>query len=1268
MQFIANGPDIPEPLLQTHEEGRVVFFCGAGISYPAGLPGFKGLVDEIYRRLSTTLNSIEKNAYDRGDFDATLSHLERRLPEQRSAMLMALAEALQPELQREGALETHCALLELARNRKETLHLVTTNFDRVFDAAAKHLGQAVRYFSAPMLPVPKCSRWNGLVYLHGLLTDPVEKSELDRLVVTSGDFGRAYLTERWAARFVSELFRNYVVCFVGYSLGDPVLRYMMDALAADRMVGERTPQTYALVDCIPGHEKDRNDEWKAKGISSPILYQVPAGSTDHSALHRTLKAWAETYRDGALGKERIVVEHALSRPSGSTQQDEYVGRMLWALADKTGLPAKRFATFNPAPSLDWLKVFSENRCRHDDLARYGVPPHAETDDRLAFSLLHRPAPYTLAPFMALVSDGPGESAWDSVMEHLARWLVRHLNDPNLILWLAERGGALHDSFSYLINQALDKLARLEREGDTAELENIRANAPNAIPGSLTRTLWRLLLTGRVKPKRLRPGLYDWETRLKRDGMTATLRLELRELLAPKIVLAQPFRWDDTAEETDEEPLHMRQLVNWQLTLTAEHVRSFFRERRSEGLAAALDDFQTLLRDALDLRRELGDDDDRHDRSSLALPSISPHPQNGYHLPDWVALIELLRDAWTQIRARDPRRAARIAQGWFDLPYVTFKRLALFAARHDGCIASEQWVKWLLADDAWWLWSTETQRETMRLLVLQGRNLSRETLTALEAAILAGPPRNMYRGGIASERWTSLVNHSVWLHLAKLREGSVVLQKTASEHFDRLSDAYPEWRLASDERDEFSVWMSGTGDSGSEADRHVNRAPRRRQDLVEWLKRAPEHSPYDEDDGWDEICCTRFFLSLSVLRDLAREDRWLEKRWRTALQAWSKDDRARRSWQYAASLVKRMPDTLIKENMHSMTWWLESVSESIACHETTFLELCRRILAMPHRDDADTNRPVESAINHPVGHVTEALFNLWFRRKPSDNDRLPCDIEPLFTRLCDVGVAPFRNGRVLLASRLIALFRVDRPWTERHLLPLFDWSQNATEAKAAWEGFLWSLRIYHPLLGAFKQDFLSTVHHYEELGEHRQRFAAFLTLAALNPSEDYTPEDFQNTFRALPGSGLEEAAQTLVEVLESSGEQRENYWRNHILPFWRQIWPKYGDRISDSIAKSLARLCVAAREEFPSALSMFRGWLRPIEQPDLVVLRLQESDLASRFPGAALDLLDLLLSDRSRIFPDELNQCLDSIGNTSPELRRDPKHRRLSELVRRQGAS
>jgi hypothetical protein len=389
MQFVTDGPDIPDALLQAHEEGRVVFFCGAGISYPAGLPGFKGLVEQIYRLNGTALSDIEREAFERGQFDATLDLLERRLPGQRLAVRRALAQALKPNLRRKGAVDTQAALLRLARSREGSQRLVTTNFDRIFHVAAKRTGQVFQDYAAPMLPIPKNSRWNGLVYLHGLLPEKLDETALNRLVVTSGDFGLAYLTERWAARFVSELFRNYVVCFVGYSINDPVLRYMMDALAADRMQGEVTPQAWALGDCEPGQEHRKTIEWEAKGVN-PILYNVPAGTFNHSALHQTLHAWAETYRDGVQGKEAIVVKHALTRPQESTQQDNFVGRMLWALSDKSGLPAKRFADLNPVTSLDWLlESFAQENFGHSDLSRFGVPPRDTVDSKLRFSLIRR---------------------------------------------------------------------------------------------------------------------------------------------------------------------------------------------------------------------------------------------------------------------------------------------------------------------------------------------------------------------------------------------------------------------------------------------------------------------------------------------------------------------------------------------------------------------------------------------------------------------------------------------------------------------------------------------------------------------------------------------------------------------------------------------------------------------------------------------------------------------------------------------------------------
>ncbi len=1276
MQLITNGPDIPDALLQAHEEGRVVFFCGAGISYPAGLPDFKGLVEEIYRKNGTNLSDseIEKAAFDLKQYDATLDLLERRLPGQRLAVRHALSETLKPKLRRKAAIDTHAALLRLARTREGTLRLVTTNFDRIFQVAAKRTGQAFQAYAAPMLPIPKNSRWDGLVYLHGLLPEKTDGTALNRLVVTSGDFGLAYLTERWAARFVSELFRNYVVCFIGYSINDPVLRYMMDALAVDRMQGEVTPQAWALGECEPGNEHRKTVEWKAKGVS-PILYTVSGVDDAHTLLHQTLHAWAEIYRDGVQGKEAIVVKHALARPQDSTLQDDFVGRMLWALSHKSGLPAKRFANLNPVPPLDWLfEAFSEERFQHIDLARFGVHPREEVDSKLRFSLIRRPASYDQATPMMLASGGSHVSNWDEVMFHLARWLVRHLDDPKLIIWISERGGQLHERWQSLIEKELDYFHLLKLEGKTSELDEILLHAPNAIPSPLMLTLWRLLLSGRVRSSWRDYDLYRWSARFKRDGLTTTIRLELRELLAPKVTLKKPFRWGSNKSKSTDKPIRMGDLVDWELVLTTDHVHSALPSLADQhwctSLPLLLDDFQQLLLDALDLLKELGAANGRNDQSHWDMPSISPHWQNRkFH--DWVNLIELLRDSWLAIRVTECARATQIAQNWFEFPYPTFKRLAIFAASQDGCVMPEKWVDWLLTDDAWWLWSTDTGREVFRLLVLQGKTLTVATQDRLETAILKGPPIEMSEHILEPDHRQKWIDRSVWLHLVKLNSSGVKLGKLATVRLEKISKTYPDWQLAKYERDEFSQWMSGTGDPDYEASRDVDIAPRKRRDLVQWLKKPipAQHAFYE--DTWRDVCQTRFFHSWAALYDLARIDMWPADRWREALSAWSEKGLVLRSWQHCAPLVQSMPNDLLQKIAHELTWWMEAASKSINCHQEILLDLCQRVLALPLeagigttiiRNGIEIYDPVGTAINHSVGHVTQALINLWFKQNPNDNDLIPIKIKPIFSSLCDLKVDQFRHGRVILGSRLIAFFRVDRAWTEQNLLPLFDWS-NPIEAKAVWEGFFWSPRLYQPLLSAFKFQLLDCANHYAELGEHRRQFVAFFTYIALGPTEGYTVDDFRSAINTFSKEALEESAQTLSQALEGSDDQREDYWKNRAYPFWQQIWPKSRDLTTPRIAESLTRLAIAARNEFPAALAAVNDWLEPIQHPHFVVHLLFESGLCKRFPNEALTLLNSVIADSPWALP-ELGQCLNEIAYSAPKIVHDVRYLRLSELLRR----
>ena len=606
MQFVKGGPNIPERLLQAHEDGKVVFFCGAGISYPAGLKGFHGLVKQLYSRLEISPDPVQRVAIKEKRYDIAVGLLEQKLVGKRQTVRETLAEILKPDTSSPNATATHRALLTLGRSRQQRTRIITTNFDRLFEHVIAEDSLSVRRFEAPLLPVPK-NRWDGLVYLHGLIPEDPAGNALDDLVVSSGDFGRAYLTERWAAHFVSELLRDFVVCFVGYSIDDPVLRYMMDGLAAGRLLGEFPEEMYAFGSYPKGKETPQANEWKAKNVT-PILYPKYGR---HTYLHKTLRAWADTYRDGTRGKERVVVEYAAARPDTATRHDDFVSRMLWALSDPSGLPAKRFADLDPVPSLDWLNPLSEDRFGHAELLSFGIPPKATVDDTLGFSMTRRPPPYDLAPRMALAHLDADESHHDEVMWQLIRWLIRHLNNPGLLLWLTRQGTKPHANLTRLLEHRLDELGDLEHRGEQETLTRIRINAPDAVPDPRMRTLWALLMAGRVRLAKhdFSRDLYTWRKRFERDGLTTILRLELRDMLTPRVSLRKPLWAGLDSDEDDERPPHIRQLVDWDIVLSTNHVHIALREFRNSDRWAAdlpklLSDFTQLLRDALDLMREL----------------------------------------------------------------------------------------------------------------------------------------------------------------------------------------------------------------------------------------------------------------------------------------------------------------------------------------------------------------------------------------------------------------------------------------------------------------------------------------------------------------------------------------------------------------------------------------------------------------------------------------------------------------------------------------
>src|SRR3954464_10430528 len=110
MRFFANGPSIPADLIEQRRQGTVIFFCGAGISLPAGLPDFRGLTAKIISKLNA---EKAKNAFDDNEsFDRVFNLLIREFgsPEINRQIYHSLKTPRKPHLQH------HRTILDLSRN------------------------------------------------------------------------------------------------------------------------------------------------------------------------------------------------------------------------------------------------------------------------------------------------------------------------------------------------------------------------------------------------------------------------------------------------------------------------------------------------------------------------------------------------------------------------------------------------------------------------------------------------------------------------------------------------------------------------------------------------------------------------------------------------------------------------------------------------------------------------------------------------------------------------------------------------------------------------------------------------------------------------------------------------------------------------------------------------------------------------------------------------------------------------------------------------
>jgi len=674
-----------------------------------------------------------------------------------------------------------------------------------------------------------------------------------------------------------------------------------------------------------------------------------------------------------------------------------------------------------------------------------------------------------------------------------------------------------------------------------------------------------------------------------------------------------------------------------------------------------------LIEALDILKELGEANELEDRSHWYLSSIAPHTQNE-HAAEWTLLIELCRDAWLSTTDVTPALARLEALRWGELRYPLFRRLQLFAASQAALFTTDEAISILVRDDCWWLWSAETKREALRLIASLAAGLSFPDQRRLCDAILHEPPVGLFRPDIEAESRRRAVDQERWLRLAKYRASGGILTSDAEAEFVRLTNIFPERTVEDDERDEFSSWVSSAewvGGNYIPATEPLRSDPLK---LAEYLATKSTSVAWREDD-WAQTCRDAPDRAIEALLILAKDDIWRVDVWRVALQVFAEETYVHRSWDALSPVLVNADQETLADLGNSVSRWLATCAKSISVGIESIIPLTNKLLDVfkGEKISSDDDR-VFRAINHPVGHCVQGVLNWWYRQELRDHQELPASMSEILVKIMNPAVHVFRYGRMVLAANVLALFRVDPAWTIIHVIPTFDWTKDAEEARSAWEGFLLAPRLYRPLLAALRTSFLATAAHYRKIRKYAHQYAALLTLVGLELFEPFKAEEIQYTTSLLPVEGLHTVTTTLVRALQDADDRKVEYWANRVKPYLRSIWPKDIVLYDDRVRVNLGRVCIAADGAFPEALEIIGPWLARVSNTHLLTIELEKSGLCNRFPDQSLRLLDLMLGE-TETFPDEhALRCLQEIGQAKPMLKDLDSFNRIRHYFMRLGKS
>jgi len=1280
MRFLADGPSIPDALLTARDEGRVVFFCGAGVSRAcAGLSDFFGLADEVVSMLAVRADSPVRevlvlarslkgpaNVGGLISADRIFGLLEREFDV--VDIEAAVAKALRPK--DSVNLSAHKILLKLAKTQDGKTRLVTTNFDRLFSDCDPSLKQ----WYPPRLPSPsRPDEMDGITHLHGLANEAYDGAAADGFILSSADFGRAYLSEGWATSFIREILERYVVVFIGYSADDPPVQYLLEAL---KKKGQRLSNVYAFQ---AGETSAAIGMWIHKGVEA-----IPfSPENNYQALWKTLEAWTDRAASPDTWQQDLI-ELAQKGPTALVPHE----RGMVAHLVSTRIGAEKFASAEPPPPAEWLCVFDPSRRyatakapitadeadqAKDPFQLYGIdsdaPPSKVKSENNSQANAQIPEKawdafaLTRLDLLALQT-GRQPSMRGTSFAHqttlapriwqLGAWIAK-TSHQQACLWWACRAGGLHPGVASLIEN------ELERSGID-------------YTPTVRETWGYLLRSWRNGGSDVDLDWYRLKASADKHGWHGSTLREFSSVCRPYFKVTPAHRIGNTppAQTAD------TRLSDFLSLDVAYGENAFDIEVPDHVLERVIAELRKNLEIAINLETELGG----YGLSDIPLlVKGAPLQQDLHRNYGLSAYINYFAKCFERLITHNASAAKREVHSWSTCDETVFARLRIWAASNPTLVSAEEASAIFLNLGNLAFWSEYQQPDLLRALALRWPDLESKSRAKICQRLLDGPVNDGDKSG--NSDFLKYAAHASLTRLHWLSENECALPFDLAAESARLQVVAKDWSPS-----QTNGAVEGLHMRGGWVQTKTEHAALLSMPLATLIDHAQKQSGRGADfledhDPFGGLCVSRPVRALNALTYEAKQGRFPEWAWRKFLYAEFSATPKPKFFALIAARLATYGETNLAAFAGPAANWLHKRSALLAGHfprvfSAFSVALIKTVASHPTGGGSNVIRGdktpnwVSEALNAPSGMIAQALMNDGRVKSETDIGQLNDDwLEDAASLLALPGDG-HRYALTIFSFNLNWFFARSPDWTTDHLLSAFN-DPATKDYDAAWSGLLWRGRLSSgELFRRLKPNLLvfSKTGNWAKRG-YLEALAAILLREWARPNTEEGAHSVSDVeLRDLLRETNEDFRIQIIWLAERWAKKADDSgktpWLASMLRLIRDVWPRDLSVKTPKMSASLCNLAFSNPDNFSDIAVLVLPLVSRAEVEHLHIHGLHQhgEGIAKEHPELTLALLSIVLPFSANSWPYEIEKVIAAIVLTAPELKFDSRY---IELLRRRNA-